>query len=81
MCVWEYRLSNLEAVQVVKDYTSGNSRSVVEFYLDTNSTWNFKALIGYLRISFEMGSSYSSLVGNFYSQSQQNKETEDQCVD
>ena len=38
MCIQEWRLSNLEAVQLIKDYTSDNARGVVEFYLDTNST-------------------------------------------
>ena len=78
MCIQEWRLSNLEAVQLVKDYTSDNARGAVEFYLDTNSTWSYKASIEHLRTSFETGESFSSLVGDFYSRSQCNKETEDQ---
>ena len=80
MCIQEQRLSNLEAVQLIKDYTSDNVRGAVEFYLDTNSTWSYKALIEHLRTSFETGESFSSLVGDFYSRSQHNKETEDQCL-
>ena len=53
----------------------------MEFYLDTNSTWNYKALIEHLQTSFHTGESFSSLVGDFYSQSQHNKETEDQFAD
>ena len=53
----------------------------MEFYLDTISTWNYKALIEHLRKSFEMGEHFSSLVGGFYIWSQCNKETEDQFVD
>ena len=34
----------MEAVQLIKDYTSDNARGSVEFYLDTNSTWNYRAL-------------------------------------
>ena len=81
MCIQEWRLSNLEAFQLIKDYTSNNVRGVVEFYLDTNSIWNYKALIEHLRTSFEMGEVFSSLVGDFYSQSQCNMETEDQFHD
>ena len=78
MCIQEWKLSNLEAVQLIKDFTSDNARGAVEFYLDTNSTWSYKALIEHLRTSFETGESFSSLVGDFYSRSQCNKETEDQ---
>ena len=81
MCIQEWRLSNMEAVQLIKDYTSDNVRGAVEFYLDTNSTWNYKALIEHLWTSFETGESFSSLVGDFYSWSQCNKETEDQFTD
>ena len=66
MCIQEQRLSNMEAVQLVKNYTSDNARGAVEFYLDTNSTWNYKALIEHLQTSFETGESLSSLVGDFY---------------
>ena len=39
MSIQERGLSNLEAVQLIKDYTSNNVRGVVEFSLDTDSTW------------------------------------------
>ena len=38
MWIKECKLLNLEAVQLVEDYTSNNVRGAVEFYLDTNST-------------------------------------------
>ena len=41
MCIKERKLSNMEAVQLVKDYTSEGARGAVEFYLDTNSTWRY----------------------------------------
>ena len=53
----------------------------MEFHLDANCIWNYKALIEHLRTSVEMGESFSSLEGDFYSQSQFNKETEDQFAD
>ena len=61
MCIQGWRLSHLEAVQLIKDYTSNNVNGVVEFYLDTNSTWNYKALKEHLQTSFEMGKCFSSL--------------------
>ena len=71
----------MEAVQLIKDYTSDNARGVEEFYLDTYSIWNYKALIEHLQTSFEMTDHFSSLVGDFYSWSQYHKETEDQYTD
>ena len=57
----------MEAVQLVKDYTSEGARGAVEFYLDTTSTWKYHELIEHLRTSFESGETFSLLVGDFYS--------------
>ena len=81
MCIQEWRLLNLEAVQLIKDYTSNNVRGVVEFCLDTNSIWNYMTLIEHLRTFFEIGENFSSLEGDFYIQNQCIKETEDQFAD
>ena len=67
MCVKERNLTNMEAVQLVKDYTSEGARGVVEFYLDTTATWKYHELIEHLRTSFESSETFSSLVGDFYS--------------
>ena len=67
MCMKEWKLTNMEAVQFVKDYTSEDARGAVEFYLDTNSTWKYHELIEHLQTSFESGESFSLLVGDFYS--------------
>ena len=67
MCVKERNLTNMEAVQLVKDYTSEGARGVVEFYLDTPATWKYHELIEHLRTSFESGETFSLLVGDFYS--------------
>ena len=67
MCIKEWKLSNMEAVQLVKDYTSEGARGAVEFYLDTNSMWKYHELIEHLRTSFETGETFSSLVRDFYS--------------
>ena len=46
----------------MKYYTTENARGAVEFYLNTNSTWNYEELIRHLRTSFEAGKTFSSLV-------------------
>ena len=61
----EQKLTNLEAVQLIKDYTMKNVRAAVEFYLDTNSTWDNQELIRNLRTSFESGKTFRSLVSTF----------------
>ena len=65
----ECKLSNLEAEQLVKDYTSGNVRGAAEFYLYTNSTWGCKKLIEHIRRLFEIGKTFSFLVGVFTAKS------------
>ena len=67
MSVKERKLTNMEAVQLVKDYTLEGARGAVEFYLDTNSTWEYHELIEHLRTSFKSGETPSSLVRDFYS--------------
>ena len=48
MCIKEQKLTNMEAVQLIKDYTSEGARGEVEFYLDTNSIWKYHKLIEHL---------------------------------
>ena len=48
MFIKEWKLTNMEAVQLVKDYASEGERGAVEFYLDTNSTWKYHELIEHL---------------------------------
>ena len=42
----------MEAIQLVKDYTSEGARDAIEFYLDTNSMCMYHELIEHLRTSF-----------------------------
>ena len=78
MCIKSGKLSNMEAVQLIKDYTSEGARGAVDFYLDTNSMWKYHELIEHLRTSFESSKTFSLLVRDFYSCIQQPQETEDQ---
>ena len=64
MCVKEQRLTNIEAVQLVKYYTIEGARGAIVFYLDTNSMWKYHELIEHLFQSLE---TFSSLVRDFYS--------------
>ena len=48
MFVKEWKLTNMETVQFIKDYTSEAARGAVEFYLDINSTWKYHELIEHL---------------------------------
>ena len=78
ICVKERKLTNMEAIQLVKDYTAEGARGAVEFYLDTNSTWKYHELIEHFRTSFKSGETFSSLVRDFHSHIQRPQETEDQ---
>ena len=81
MCVGERKLTNMEAIQLIKDYTAEGARGAVEFYLETTSTWKYHELVEHLRTSFESSETFSSLVGDFYSCIQQPWETEDLFAD
>ena len=81
VCMKEQILTNLEAVQLIKDYKRENVRGAVGFYLNTNSTWNYEELIRHLRTSFESCKKFRLLVGDFYSRVQWPWETEDQFAD
>ena len=43
MHIKECKLSDAEALQLIKDYTVGIAREAIRFYLDTNSKWNYLA--------------------------------------
>ena len=68
----------MEAVQLVKDWTSEGAKGAIGFYLDTNSAWKYCDLIEHLRTSFKSSKTFCSLVRDFYSCIQWPWETEDQ---
>ena len=67
MCVKERNVTNMETVQLGKGLYIRRCKRVVEFYLDTTTTWKYHELIEHLRTSFESGETFSSLVSDFYS--------------
>ena len=76
-------LSQQEAIQLVKDYTSEQARSEVEYYfgLTPESEQSFQGLIDHLSLAFQSCEMVSSLIADFYNWSQKSKETEDVFAD
>ena len=77
-------LSQWEAIQLVKDYTSKQARSEVEYYLGLTpkEEQSFQELIDHLSLSFSIFcKNVSSLIADFYNQFQKTRETEDAFAD
>ena len=81
--VLEVCLSQQEAIQLVKDYTSEHAQLEVEYYLGLTpeSKQSFQGLIDHLSLTFQSFEKVSSLIGDFYNQSQKARETEEVVVD
>ena len=83
MYVLECHLSQQEVIQLVKDYTSEQARSKVEYYLGLTSKdeQSFEGLIDHLSLAFQSCETVSSLIADFYNWSQKTWETEDAFAD
>ena len=81
--VLECHLSQQEAIQLVKNYTSKQARSGVEYYLalTPKSEQSFQGLIDHLGLAFQSCEIVSSLIADFYSWSWKTRETEDVFAD
>ena len=79
----EHHLSQQEAIQLVKDYTSKQARIEVEYYLGLTpeEEQSFQGLIDHLSLAFQSCKTVSSLIADFYNQSQKIRETEDAFAD
>ena len=79
----ECRLSQWEAIQLVKDYTSEQARSEVEYYLGLTpkEEQSFQGLIDHLSLAFQSCETVSSLIADFYNQFQKTRETKDVFAD
>ena len=81
--IWVYtierHLSQWEAIQLVKDYTSEQARSEVEYYLGLTpkEEQSFQGLIDHLSLAFQSCKTVSSLIADSYNQFQKTRETED----
>ena len=85
--IWVYTieccLSQWEAIQLVKDYTSEQARSEVEYYLGLipKEEQSFQGLIYHLSFTFQSCKTVSSLIADFYNWFQKTRETEDAFAD
>ena len=85
--IWVYILehhpSQWEAIQLVKDYTSEQARSEVEYFLGLTpkEEQSFQGLIDHLSLAFQSCEMVSSLIADFYDWSQKIWETEDAFAD
>ena len=85
--IWVYtiecHLSQWEAIQLVKDYTSEQARSEVEYYLGLTpkEEQSFQGLIDHLSLTFQSCETVSSLIADFYNWFQKTRETEDAFAD
>ena len=81
--VLEHCLSEWEAFQLVKDYTSEQAQSEVEYYLGLTckGEQSFQGLIDHLSLTFQSCEMVSSLIANFYNWSQKTRETKDMFTD
>ena len=79
----EHCLSQWEAILLVKDYTSEQARSEVEYYLGLTpkEEQSFQGLIDHLSLAFQSCEMVSSLIADFYNWSQKTWETEDAFAD
>ena len=79
----ELCLSQQEAIQLVKDYTSEQAKSEVEYYLGLTpkEEQSFQGLIDHLSLTFQSCETVSSLIPDFYNQFQKTRETEDAFAD
>ena len=79
----EHHLSQWEAIQLVKDYTSEQARSEVEYYLGLTpkQEQSFQGLIDHLSLTFQSCKTVSSLIADFYNWCQRTRETEDAFAD
>ena len=79
----EHCLSQWEAIQLVKDYTSGQARSKVEYYLGLTPKEEqpFQGLIDHPSLTFQSCKTVSTLIADFYNWFQKTRETEDAFTD
>ena len=79
----ECHLSQWEAIQLVKDYTSEQARSEVEYYLGLTpeEEQSFQGPIDHLSLAFQSCKMVSSLIADFYNWPQKTWETEDTFAD
>ena len=81
--VEDRRLTEREAIQLVKDFSTEHARNEEEFYMGmmAEEDQSFKGLIDHLHDAFQSGETLSELISDFYGQSQKARETKDTFAD
>ena len=81
--VEDRQLMQREAIQLVKDFTTEHAQDKVEFYMGmvAKGDQSCKGLMDHLHDAFQSGEMLIELISDFYSQSQQTRETEDTFAD
>ena len=79
--IQEHSMSNMESLQLVKDYTEGRARQQVEFYIVSTTNPTIDGLIENLKTSFQSGEDEATIKGEFYSLRQYGKESVDDFAD
>ena len=77
--VEDRRLTQREAIQLIKDFTAERAQDEVEFYMGmvAEEDQSFEGLIDHLCDAFQSGETLSKLISNFYGWSQKTRETQD----
>ena len=81
--VQDRRLTQREAIQLLKFLTTKHAWNEVEFYMGmvAKEDQSFEGLIKHLHDAFQSGKTLSELISEFYGQSQKTRETEDTFTD
>ena len=65
-CVTGCRLSDLEAIQLVKETAEGGALKEIQFYLDTSSNVSYNGLMSHLEVAYTSGEDASIISCDFY---------------
>ena len=76
-------MTEREAIQLVKDFTTERACNEVEFYMGmiADEQQSFDGLVNHLKNAFQSGETVSELISDFYSHHQKKNELEDAFTD
>ena len=79
----DWKLTEREAIQLVKDFTAERAHDEVEFYMGmiADDQQTFDGLVNHLKNAFQSGETVSKLISDFYGWHQKKNESEDAFAD
>ena len=79
----DQNLTEREAIQLVKDFTTEKAHNEVEFYMGMimDDQQSFDGPVNHLKNAFQSGETISKLISDFYGQHQKKNESEDAFAD